>query len=339
MDARKSGFTLIELLVVIGIIVILVAALLPAFSVIRTKARYADASAQFLALRAALEAYRGESALDGAYPPSAGDNGGNSGLNPFMIADPHGDQPTPAVAVTGAHLLVHALVGADLLGPAGFRDLNRNGKWADDTHRGSRGLYELDKTTGEPLQTRYGGQGRSYVDDKMRARIKSLNDLQGAGVVANLNVERSTEESYNEPLFVDPWDRPILYYRANPAARPMIATANAPGVYRVEDNGLISGAYRSTIKDFSGIDFGPGKITGTAGGLYHALADAAAPTFNQDLNLVQFDYSFARFIRDKSIKAANQPVQKDSYLLISAGPDARYGTTDDVTNWVREGAP
>jgi len=49
-----------------------------------------------------------------------------------------------------------------------------------------------------------------------------------------------------------------------------------------------------------------------------------------------YDHSFLRFILDASVKARATPVQKDSYLLISAGPDARYGTDDDVLNWTRK---
>jgi hypothetical protein len=51
---------------------------------------------------------------------------------------------------------------------------------------------------------------------------------------------------------------------------------------------------------------------------------------------VNYANSFARFILDASVKARPTPVQKDTYLLISAGPDAIYGSDDDVINWTRK---
>ncbi len=329
-----SAFTLIELLVVIGIIGILVAVLLPAFSVIRNKARYTEASAQFLGLKAGLEAFRAE--VDNSFPPSAPDNGGE-GATRFMIANPFKEEKTASVMVTGGHLLVQALIGADFLGPPGYRDLDRNGKWANDTHKGKGGLYELSTTTGEPAQTRYGGPGRSYVDDKMRTKTKSLNQIHAAGGIADINERQDSKESYNQPLFVDPWDRPILYYRANPAARSMVGNKETKqaGIYTLEDNGLITGSEQGQVyKDFKGVDFGPGAVNGQL----HALGKAAYPLHNSDLKLKEFEQTFPQFIWDKQITAVNQPVLKDTYLLISAGPDGRYGTTDDITNWSREGS-
>ncbi len=337
----SRGFSLVELLVVIAIIGLLVAVLLPSIATVRTKARYTDASAQFNSLATGLEAYRGESALGGSYPASAGDNPGD-GIQRFMIADPHSEQATVDLVVNGAHLLVHAMVGADLLGPPGFRDFDRrspNGLWSDDTHRGPDGAYEI-SPTGDIVHTRFGGTGGAYVDEKMKARVKTLKKLEEEGHVAALNAQSvSNEETYDEPVFVDPWDRPILYYRANPSARLIVSggDARAPGIYRQEDNAVITGSAGGANVTLPGIDFGAGR---TPRGNLHGLAVAEAPDptpqqSNGNLNAATFDDSFARFIWDPGVKALNQPVRKDSYLLISAGADSRYGTEDDVINWQR----
>jgi hypothetical protein len=74
---------------------------------------------------------------------------------------------------------------------------------------------------------------------------------------------------------------------------------------------------------------------------YHAIARAGAdgpePTdkVTDILTDNRFADSFARFIIDGGTQARPAPVKPDAYLLISAGPDARYGTDDDVTNWTR----
>ena len=43
------------------------------------------------------------------------------------------------MVVSGAHLLYQALVGADGLGTPGFKDIDRDGTWWDDTFRGRAG--------------------------------------------------------------------------------------------------------------------------------------------------------------------------------------------------------
>ena len=46
---------------------------------------------------------------------------------------------------------------------------------------------------------------------------------------------------------------------------------------------------------------------------------------------------FARYIHDHKSEQASagpvKPVNPDTYLLISAGPDGIYGTNDDINNF------
>ena len=115
----------------------------------------------------------------------------------------------------------------------------------------------------------------------------------------------------------------------------MIWEADKPGIYRQEDNAIITGSTSSEVS-YAGIDFGAGI---QAESLYHRIGKADAPDFLDDISESNptYDDSFARYIWDPSIKARNTPVRKKEYLLISAGPDARYGTADDITNWKRDG--
>ncbi len=350
--AARRAFTMVELMIVIAVIGLLVAILMPAIATVQTKARAAQTQAQFNGLRVGIEAYRGEQVLGGRFPPSSSDNPENH----QFIANPLSEEAVSDMPVAGAHLLVHALLGADLLGTPGFvdTDSDTDGLWYNNTHRGEGGGYELDVDTAEPVMARYGGAG--FVDDNMKGRIRTLNELEDDGVIAvwpdGDGDTTVREQTGLQPLFVDSWDHPILYYRANRAAIYMLGDPKAeedPGIYQQEDNGLItgsdteadSGAYKT-----NGIDFGSGGETGETGTWFHDLAVAVKPPNTPDVtagindiesNDSVYEASFARFIYDPSVKMRNTSVRKDSYLLVSAGPDGRYGTADDITNWTRGG--
>lgn len=343
---RPRGFSLIEMMVVVAIIGLLVAVLLPAFGKVRTQAKVTQTNAQFAAIETGLRTFQGESDLGGALPPSASDHP----TNRLLIANPKrisgGNDAQAEVRIAGAHLLVQAMIGADGLGTPGFRDFGtgaaaRDGLWWNDTHDEFRagaptdGAYALDPTTAREAQVRYAG----YVDDKMKEGTRSLRQLEEGGKILNL-VDAPSDLARDELMFTDPWEMPILYYRATPGSQRMLGKQGAAGIYWQEDNSVITGCEQGLYNDQQGLDFGPGKVPGADGSSrYHAIMRAINPepiTKVTDI-LTQNEYadSFARYILDASVKARPTPVRANEYLLISAGPDARYGTEDDVTNWTR----
>ena len=178
----------------------------------------------------------------------------------------------------------------------------------------------------------------------MKNGAETLKDLVEEGGILNLDCDSPPNNiACSERMFMDPWDMPILYYRANSASFRITGNSGGgggpgnvqSGIYWQEDNGIITGTDAGQYTN-GGFDFGAGKVDGRYHAIFRNISPLPTVGVGPILTQPEYEDSFVRFILDPSIKARPTPVRRSDYLLISAGPDARYGTDDDVINWTRE---
>jgi prepilin-type N-terminal cleavage/methylation domain-containing protein len=319
------GFTLIELLVVIAIITLLIGILLPSLSKAREQAQKVKTGAMLKSIGEGLELYRNDNESDQAaretsgYPPSA------LGEDPAVAGTQN---------IAGAHWLVRHLMGKDLKGYAPRRcvptALLNPGDPAEEVP-----WYEI--VDGVPRVDRVG----PYLPGLKVVRTRDLP--KGSETVPGFWGEQAEQQ-----VFVCTFGFPVLYYVADPlqAQKPgaNIATYgfdfSDPGIYSIRDNGLFAGQCVGGPDGscaLVGWDFGNGRA--------HPIEDFGDtdPPVPEDIrnNTKTFPY----YILDKSLYDSTYdpaapsgtvtaaPHRRESFLLITAGKDGLFGTSDDVKNF------
>jgi len=132
--------------------------------------------------------------------------------------------------------------------------------------------------------------------DLTKARIANPDPsiiLLGSATRANVAV----------PVFLDEFNMPVLYYK------PDSSQTDARNMFNQRDNE----AFTQTLNG--------------RGTLLHPIGNLTTDTSAYRLN------AFQRYIRNTQITNTYRPHNPDTFILISAGADELYGTSDDVANF------
>jgi hypothetical protein len=203
-------------------------------------------------------------------------------------------------------MLTEALVGWDLMG---FHP-NSAGRADGKDKTGGNGAY-LGATTGTPSEKEKNLEERRgpYLEVS-KAEAFELDDLFGKSVfdpntfvICDAFGVKKITAVRGKPVWAG---TPILYYRANTTSKTMDPPPAVPDdqIYSSDDNDELLNL--GTIKD----------------GSVHPLIDPGL-FYSRDVG----------GLIDPKITATDWPYRPDSYILISAGADGLYGTSDDITNF------
>lgn len=320
---EKFGFTLVELLTVMSVIAILIGVLVPALNLVRKMAKDTSQKAQFHSISVSLDIYNGEM---GEYPESA-------------------VKGTSAGYTTGAQRLAEALVGRDMLGfdPMTSWDAYLdNGVTTGTIPYASAALGDPGPEETKSLNRRKG----PYLNPE-KIEAHNVGDLYkgtiGAGQVYDGLASNNNKPA---PVLTDIYrirdvtvgsktvkaGSPVLYYRANTSLTGSTIFPNTQ----------ISGITLTTLT---------ASRTETQGYIYDsldnedllALGDVATQTkqhrfdgltpYTDTATTENGRWIFYDTITNSKITSLPRPYNASSYLLISAGYDGIYGTTDDITNF------
>lgn len=294
------------MLVVVGIISLLVGLLLPAVSKVKRMALEAKQKVQLTAIEIGLATFKND---DGDYPPS----------DQYTWLE---ETAGPANS-SGAQKLAEALLGWDLLGfhpDSGFRVDGMN-RWdySDGTATQPAGTYWLyDPTIQRELEKRRD----RYIDIDTANVVRlgrtvdhdGLLDLTGQWAAAADTYVLGDVFGKGKEVLIEGKRRkaglPILYYRANTSGR------TSQEIYNSGDNDLLV-----TLKEGADV-----------------LRKGTPPTglWNPMAGTVDVFYGLIRDPRVSSVASTfDVPQKPDSYILISAGADGLYGTSDDICNFQR----
>jgi len=347
-----GAFSLVELLTVIAIIVLLIGILVPAVNKVRESARRTSTESAIATIATALEAFRADQQIGGAYPPSASDWAAANGTLLYRVNSPYrslaGTPPPATFQISGAGLLVWALAGADLTGCPGFRTFRDGLYWGQDTDNDPAdppGAYALDPTTLQPLRPRVGP-----LVDLSKVEVTRWNPGAANGGSFEIPVELKARDALgtppanmplrNYPMFLDAFGGPILYWRADRAGLRIADRSPSDNDAAQEARGIYHFADNSSLLE----DGGQLEIKLSAGARAHRLwgngfnypAPLRPDELDQEAEIRA--HPFPAYIRNSAVQAKVTPHNADSFLLVSPGADGIYGSGDDVANFPHNGA-
>jgi len=324
---QNKGFTIVEMLTVMGIIAILIGLLVPALNQVKDYSKQVQQKSQFHSIDVALEMFKTDF---GSYPDSYDNRGASA---PAVVAPLQADN----MNYGGAQKLAEAMVGWDLLGfhpRSGFRSDGYNYfqnptfnayAWVYDTNNGIQAGTESEKSRDENIKNR-----KKYIDME-NANAFRMQDVYNNNLSASQGGASGTFLGTNYVL-CDVYAKnrasgkktgmPILYFKAriNYTLQDFTVDGNYKNdIYNYDDNRALVCLGTTDASERHELESVTGTITGSA---YENFE-------NMILN---------KQVQQSTVTAANprgilRPYRADSYILVSAGKDELYGTSDDIFNF------
>lgn len=353
---RAAGFTLMELLIVVLIIGVLASIIVPMVAKARQHAQAANTRALIANLSTLITAYQGDF---NAYPGP---------LSNMQIATSLGGLAAPQIdpgtgpTATGANVTGAAL-GKITMSENLVLGLNGGLRWNRDLDR----IEYNTAWVGQGPQWLGGTPKKLPAYGNKNNEDLSIPESDTAGTVDGDYVDNNgnTGDDTSIPEYVDRFNEPmpIIYLRARAGTR-VAGTTYTPGSNPVITDGTNPARpgqydYSQYAGYVSGIggNIGVGKII--SAGDYTVPADYGnPPNPKHGLRTVAvtdttnasppagetyvYPYSAFAAFRNHALSGAphaappdpaDVPKQKDGYILISAGIDRVYGTSDDITNF------
>lgn len=305
---NKKAFTIVELLTVMAVIAILIGLLVPALDKVRRIAKDVQQKAQFHSIEVALEIFKNQ---EEEYPPSAEINIDNSG--PMTV---------------GAMRLAEALIGRDM------RGFDPQTSWDADEDKNDPEVYANEDAPKSSTQ--------DMVEESLDRRKGPFLKLENIAAYNVGDLFDNTGNVYSgdvdvpAPVFCDVYRNtrrqierepgvfervkvgcPILYFRADTSKRDISpdtqVTPTNERIYNHFDN-------------FELIELGQMQKQ-NEGIIPHKISQKPSSGDYTSENYGQF------YEQIRNPQAQDMPYNADSFILISAGYDGEYGTSDDIMNF------
>lgn len=318
---RKEGFTIVELLTVMGVIAVLIGLLVPALNMVKDFSKQLQQKAQFHSIEVGLEMFKNDF---GIYPESNDNN-----LQPQNLID--------NTIYCGTNKLAEAMVGWDLLGYHPKSGLTATGVNNIDSDLTPDDIYvpfppglvstdgTYEETPEENIDIR-----KKYIELEHANAFKMEDVYQNYGGFVRTNFVLCDVYSKRRHSGKKT-GMPILYWRARTKYKfqDYLNTASGGSATNPAQNDDIYNFWdNANLLNLNDPE------TGT---IHHPLY-TGVPL--DDLETFE-DMILNKQVQDATITALNpngikRPYRDDSFILLSAGKDGLFGTSDDLLNFTKE---